>query len=351
MSPPRNVVRFDYWLDAAFDRIVSGTPGVTLQTCAMEGDDAAAWRALGAAQVYQITAAKDEIPRRWFANDELLARCPQLLAVSTSGSGYDTVDVSACTRAGVAVLNQAGGNGDSVAEMAIGLTLSVLRRINESDRAMRSRRGMSREDLMGHELRGRTIGLVGVGEAGRRMAALAAAFGLEVLGCDPALDAAQMAARGAQKVTFDELLARADIVSMHCPRDTTTMGLMGADAFAAMRPGAVFVSTARGGIHDETALHAALVSGRLSGAGLDVWEQEPPPLDHPLLSLPNVVATFHTAGVTHEARRNNAELAATQIVALLNTGQRPARLVNPEVWPLARQRIAAALQLDTAVSP
>lgn len=346
--PPKHVVRFDYWLDAAFDRIVSGTPGVSLQTCATEGDDAAAWQALGGAQVYQITAAKDEIPRRWFAGADLLARCPQLLAVSTSGSGYDTVDVAACTRAGVAVLNQAGGNGDSVAEMAIGLTLAVLRRINESDLAMRSRRGMSREDLMGHELRGRTIGLVGVGEAGRRVAALAAAFGLDVLGCDPALDTAQMAARGAQKVSFDELLARADIVSMHCPRDTTTLGLMDAEAFAAMRPGAVFISTARGGIHDETALHAALVSGHISGAGLDVWEQEPPPLDHPLLRLPNVVATFHTAGVTHEARRNNAELAATQIVALLDTGQRPARLVNPEVWPRARQRIAAALRLDVA---
>ncbi|MCZ2496811.1 3-phosphoglycerate dehydrogenase [Xylophilus sp. Kf1] len=310
----------------------------------MEGDDAAAWQALGAALVYQITAAKDEIPRRWFAADELLARCPSLLAVSTSGSGYDTVDVEACTRAGVLVLNQAGGNGDSVAEMAIGLMLSVLRRIAESDRAMRSRRGMTREDLMGHEMRGRTLGLVGVGEAGRRVAALAAAFGLEVLGCDPALDERQMAARGARKVSFDELLARADIVSLHCPRDRGTLGLMGAGAFAAMRPGAVFVSTARGGIHDEAALHAALVSGHLSGAGLDVWDQEPPPLDHPLLALPNVVATFHTAGVSHEARRHNAELAATQIVALLTTGERPARLVNPVAWPLARERIAQALR-------
>ncbi len=346
----RRVVRFDYWLDAAFDRIVSAAPGVQLLTCRREGDDAAAWQALAGAQVYQITAAKDELPRHWFATADLLAPCPDLLAVSSSGSGCDTIDIEACTRAGVAVMNQSGGNADSVAEMAIGLMLSVLRRINESDRLLRAPgRGFSREDVMGHELRGRTLGLVGVGEAGSRVAALGRAFGMQVIGCDPAYDAAGLAARGAEAVGFDELLRRSDIVSLHCPRDASTLGLMDAAAFAAMKPGAVFVSTARGGIHDEAALHAALASGHLAGAGLDVWDQEPPPASHPLLALPQVVATFHTAGVTHEARRNNAELAATQIVQLLADGQRPARLVNPEVWPHARERIARAL--DPSRSP
>ncbi|MGC3985122.1 MAG: hydroxyacid dehydrogenase [Pseudorhodoferax sp.] len=344
MSGIRRVVRFDFWLDPAFDRIVSAAPGIALRTCRREGADADAWDALASAQVLQTTAAKDELPRQWLVGEALLARCPQLLAVSTSGSGYDTVDVAACTQAGVLVLNQAGGNADSVAEMAIGLMLSVLRRIPASDRLLHGpARGFSREDLMGHELRGRTLGVVGVGEAGRRVAALGRAFGMQVLGVDPALDTAQMAARGAEAVALDELLRRADIVSLHCPRDAGTLGLMDASAFAAMRPGSIFVSTARGGIHDEAALHAALASGHLAGAGLDVWDQEPPPADHPLLQLPGVVATFHTAGVTHEARRNNATLAATQIVQLLSDGQRPARLVNPEVWPRASARIAAAL--------
>jgi len=339
------VVRFNYWLDPAFDRIVGEAPDVLLQTCAMEGADDAAWSALAHAQVLQITAAKDELPRRWFVTAELLARCPQLLAVSSSGSGCDTIDIDACTRAGVAVMNQAGGNADSVAEMALGLMLAVLRRIPESNALLRGQaRGFSREDLMGHELRGRTLGLVGVGEAGRRAAALGRAFGMQVLGVDPALDAAQMAARGAEAVSLDELLRRADIVSLHCPRDAGTLGLMNAAAFAAMKPGSIFVSTARGGIHDEAALHAALASGHLGGAGLDVWDQEPPPADHPLLQLPNVVATFHTAGVTHEARRNNATLAATQIVKLLADGQRPERLVNAAVWPRASERIAAAIR-------
>ncbi|MCW8207673.1 3-phosphoglycerate dehydrogenase [Verminephrobacter aporrectodeae subsp. tuberculatae] len=346
----RRVVRFDHWLDPAFDRIVSCARGLVLSTCAMEGSDEAAWAQLAAAHVYQISAAKDELPRRWFADAALVARCPALLAVSSTGSGCDTIDIDACTRAGVVVMNQSGGNADSVAEMTLGLMLSVFRRISESDRLLRTRRGFSREDLMGHELRGRTLGLVGVGQTGRRVAALGHAFGMRVLGCDPALSDTEMAARGAEAVSFDALLHRSDVVSLHCPRNAQTLGMMGAASFAAMRPGAVFISTARGGIHDEAALENALASSHLAGAGLDVWEQEPPPRDHPLLSRDSVVATFHTAGVTHEARRNNAELAARQVVALLTEGRRPERLVNPEVWPRAARRIAAALALPAATA-
>lgn len=339
----RQVVRFDYWLDPAFNRIVGEAPDVMLHTCQREGADGEAWDRLSEAHVYQITAAKDELPRRWFVTTELLARCPNLLAVSSSGSGCDTIDIDACTAAGVAVMNQAGGNADSVAEMAFGLMLAVMRRIPESDRRMKTHTTGSREDLMGHELRGRTLGVVGVGHAGSRAAALGRAFGMRVIGYDPYLDSAEMAKRGAEHVSFDELLRTSDIVSLHCPRDASTLGMVNAAAFAAMRRGSIFVSTARGGIHDEAALYAALSSGHLAGAGLDVWDQEPPPPGHPLLTLDNVVATFHTAGVTHDARRRNATLAATQILALLTTGERPKRLVNPEVWPRVRQRMEAAL--------
>jgi len=339
----KRVVRFNFWLDPAFDRILTAAaPGIALETHAMEGPDAAIWQALAQAHVLQITAAKDELPRHLFASAALLDRSPHLLAISSSGSGCDTIDIPACTQAGVMVLNQAGGNADSVAEMAFGLMLSVLRRIPESNRLLHgSERGFSREDLMGSELRGRTLGLVGVGEAGRRAAALGRAFGMRVLGCDPAFDAQELARRGAEAASLDELLRQADVVSLHCPRDAGTLGLMNAARFAAMKPGAVFISTARGGIHDEAALAQALASGHLAGAGLDVWDQEPPPPTHPLLALPNVVATFHTAGVTSEARRNNATLAATQIVQLLTTGRKPERLVNPEVWPGAQARLAA----------
>ncbi|MEJ8850048.1 hydroxyacid dehydrogenase [Variovorax rhizosphaerae] len=337
---PFNVVRFGFWMDPEFDRILSAESSISLQTCAMDSPDGVLGAALASAQVLQTNSARDELPAHLFADGALLERCPRLLAVSANGSGCDTIDIDACTRAGVMVLNQAGGNADSVAEMSLGLMLAVLRRIAESDRRLRAGdRGFSREDLMGRELRGRTLGLVGMSAIGSRTAALGRAFGMRVLGSDPGLDTQEMARRGAEAVSFDELLRQSDIVSLHCPRNAHTLGLMNAARFASMKPGAIFISTARSGIHDEAALAQALVSGHLAGAGLDVWQQEPPPATHPLLALPNVVATYHTAGVTQEARRNNAVLAATQITQLLTTGQRPERLVNPEVWPRASVRL------------
>ncbi|HEY1230500.1 MAG TPA: NAD(P)-dependent oxidoreductase, partial [Ramlibacter sp.] len=152
-----------------------------------------------------------------------------------------------------------------------------------------------------------------------------------------------IARRGAKSVTLPELLAQSDIVSLHCPRDASTLKMMNADAFARMKKGAIFISTARGGIHDEAAMLQALRTGHLAGAGLDVWDQEPPPLDHPLLALDNVFATFHTAGVTHEARRNVATIAAEQIAGVL-AGQCPPRLINPEAWPAYEKRRAQILR-------
>jgi D-3-phosphoglycerate dehydrogenase len=251
--------------------------------------------------------------------------------------------VAACTAAGIAVVNQAGGNAPSVAEHALALMLGVSRRMVESDRRMRRERGFTREDVMGHEIRGKTLGLVGIGHTGTGVAALARAFGMEVIATDPLLDAQEIARRGARAVSLPELLAQSDIVSLHCPRDASTMKLIDAGAFARMKKSAIFISTARGGIHDEAALVRALRSGHLAGAGLDVWDQEPPPLDHPLLAMDNVFATFHTAGVTHEARRNVARIAAEQIAQVV-AGERPPRLVNPEVWPAYEQRRARILR-------
>jgi D-3-phosphoglycerate dehydrogenase len=245
--------------------------------------------------------------------------------------------VAACTAAGVIVVNQAGGNAASVAEHTLGLMLGVSRRMLEGDRRMRREIGYAREDVMGHEIRGYVLGLVGIGHIGRRVAALARAFGMEVIATDPFLSAEEIELRGAKPVSFDELLAQSDVVSLHCPRDKSTLKMMNADTFARMRKGAIFITTARGGIHDEAALTQALRAGHLAGAGLDVWDQEPPPLDHPLLAMDNVFATFHVAGVTHEGRRNVATISAEQIVGLL-AGGRPPRLINPEVWPEFEKR-------------
>lgn len=339
----KRVVRADLWIDAAFDQRLAREPGVSLGVFSVRGDAAAAWDMLAGAHIYHVSAAKDEVPPQWFARAELVARCPQLLCVSSSGAGYDTVDVAACTAAGVAVVNQAGGNALSVAEHALGLMLGVSHRMLESDRRLRRDSGFKREDVMGHELRGKTLGLVGLGHTGSRVAALAQAFGMQVIATDPFLSTQEIARRGARAVSVAELLSQSDIVSLHCPRDAGTLKMIDATALARMKKGAIFISTARGGIHDEAALVQALQSGHIAGAGLDVWDQEPPPLDHPLLAMDNVFATFHTAGVTHEARRNVAEMAAEQIVGML-AGERPPRLVNPDVWPAYEKRRAQILR-------
>ena len=333
----KRVVRSDLWIDRAFDEGLAGTPDISLAVFPVVGDPSIAWELLARAHVYHISAAKDELPLPYFARAELLARCPNLLCVSAGGAGYDTVDVPACTAAGVAVVNQAGGNAASVAEHTLALMLAVSRRMIEGDRRMRREIGYSREDVMGHEIRGHTLGLVGIGHIGRRVAALARAFGMEVIAADPYLPADEIQRRGARPVSFEALLAQSDFVSLHCPRDQSTLKMMNANTFAAMKKGSIFITTARGGVHDETALVQALTSGHLAGAGIDVWDQEPPPLDHPLLAMDNVFATFHVAGVTHEARRNVASISAEQIVGLL-AGERPQRLINPEVWPEFEKR-------------
>jgi D-3-phosphoglycerate dehydrogenase len=339
----KRVVRSDLWIDKAFDERLAQERSVSLAVFPVRGNPAAAWDLLAGAHVYHCSAAKDELPREWFAGAELIARAPQLLCVSSSGAGYDTIDVPACTAAGIAVVNQAGGNAPSVAEHTLGLLLGVSRRMVECDRRMRRELGFSREDVMGREIRGKTIGLVGIGYVGSRVAALARAFGMEVLATDPNLAAEEITRRGARPVSLDQLLAESDVVSLHCPRDAGTLKMIDAAAFARMKKGAIFVTTARGGIHDEAALVEALRSGHLAGAGVDVWDREPPPLDHPLLAMDNVYATFHTAGVTHEARRNIAQMSAEQIAALL-AGERPPRLVNPEVWPAYERRRAQILR-------
>ena len=339
---PKIVVRFDFPYDPVMEARFAREADIELVTCARAAAEAKTRAALADAHIYLISSAKDELPRQWFAIADLIARCPKLLCVSASGAGYDTVDVDACTKAGIIVVNQAGQNAGAVAEHTLGLMLSLSKRIGECDRRMRREIGFAREEVMGRDISGRVLGVVGIGHIGTRVTALAKAFGMEVLAYDPYVAADEIARRGARPVSFADLLAQSDFVSIHCPRNAETIGMIGADAFARMKPGASLVTTARGGIVDEAALYAALASGRLAGAGVDVWDREPPPLDHPLLALDNVVATYHTAGVTVEARRNMAAQAAEQIVGVLQGG-RPLRLVNPQAWDAYRARFGTIM--------
>jgi D-3-phosphoglycerate dehydrogenase len=258
--------------------------------------------------------------------------------VSTGGAGFDTVNVKDCTEAGVLVVNQSGGNADAVAAHVLAMVLMLSKQIVQTNHALRRGTMHDRTAFMGNDVNGRTIGIVGLGNVGRRVAALCRGlFGMQVIACDPYLDEKTMADRGATKVTLDELLRRADFVSINCPLDEESRGMIGARQFALMQPHAYFITTARGFIHDERALAEALRAKQIAGAGLDVWDKEPPPADHPLLQFDNVIASPHTAGVTREARANMGKIAAEQMIMTLD-GKRPPRIVNPQVWPAYAKR-------------
>jgi len=341
MPPVKRVFRFDVWYHPVMAQTFADTPGFELHTIARDAPHQHILQALRSSHAYQIPSARDELPHRWRADAELLDQLPQLLCVSTNGAGYDTVNVEHCTRAGVLVLNQTGANAQSVAEATLGLMLDCLRRISESDRCLRRSRGFAREDLMGSELYDKVLGLVGIGQIGGRVAKIAKAFGMHVIAYDPGLEPAAISAKGAEPVELAELLATSDVVSLHCPRLAETLNLMNASKFAQMRQGAIFINTARGGLHDEQALYDALKGRHLGGAGIDVWDEEPPPLDHPLLTLENVVGLYHTAGVTREARQRMGLWASQQIIDVLS-GREGLRMVNPEVFPRFLERLEAA---------
>jgi D-3-phosphoglycerate dehydrogenase len=329
----KRVFYVKYLAAPRFAEILATRPDVTLHKLENDSPVDAVEPVLAAAHAYQIGSARDELVPSFHATADLLARAPNLLLVSTNGAGYDTVDLEACTRAGVLVVNQAGGNREAVAEHVLAMLLCLSKRLMEADRAIRRRLVFDRSDFMGHDILGKTIGIIGIGHVGSRVAELCRGlFRMRVLACDPYLSAAEITARGAEKTSLDELLRAADVVSVNCPRTRETEGMIDARAFALMRPHALFITTARGGIHDEAALAEALRQGKLAGAGLDVWAREPPPLDHPLLQFDNVVASPHTAGVTREARDNIARFAAEQMLDVLD-GKPPSRVLNPQVWP------------------
>jgi D-3-phosphoglycerate dehydrogenase / 2-oxoglutarate reductase len=227
---------------------------------------------------------------------------------------------------------------EAVAEHALGLMLALSKRIAETNQAMRRGRLADRVAYMGHDVFGKAIGIIGLGNVGIRIAELCRGlFAMQVLACDPYLTAAVCRERDAEKVELDDLMRRGDFVSINCPLTEKSRGMVGAAQFALMRPHAYLITTARGHIHDETALADALTRRQIAGAGLDVWTTEPPPYEHPLLQFDNVLASPHTAGVTAETRFNMGKIAAEQVLDALD-GKPVARKVNPQAWPAYARR-------------
>ncbi len=338
----KRLVYFEEFMNPAAVSILSQRPEIELVRLHYATPVEDNWTVMSRAHGYQ-TQSRVELREPWFANAAMFARAPHLLACSSTGAGYDMIDVDACTAAGIIVVNQSGTNKEGVAEHALGLILSLSKKIAASERAMRTVTNMDRRAYQGNDIRNKTVGIVGIGNIGTRVAELCRGlFGMTVLVYDPYLTAEQVTARGGTQVGLEELLRRSDYVTVHCPRSKDSFGMFGAAEFAMMKPTAYFVNTARGGIHDEPALANALRQGQLAGAGLDVFLHEPPPLDHPLLAFDNVIVTPHNAGLTDESVLEMVTATAHQWIALFE-GRVPPRLVNPEAWPLYSQRFADLL--------
>jgi len=250
-----------------------------------------------------------------------------LRAIASTRGDPNNVDIAGATAAGVPVLNTPGRNADAVAEMTVALLLAVTRRLLPADSDVRSgnifRDGsIPYQRFRGREIAGLTAGLVGLGAVGRATQWRLSGLGLRVVAHDPYNPDAQH--------SLDELLAEADVVSMHAPVTDDTVGMVGAREFAAMRDGAVFLNTARAQLHDTDALVDALRAGKVAAAGLDHFVGEWLPTDHPLVGMPNVVLTPHIGGATWDTEARQAQMVADDLAALLS-GEGPTHIVNPEV--------------------
>ncbi len=250
----------------------------------------------------------------------LLASAPELRVVGRAGVGVDNIDVDAATERGVAVMNAPAGNTIAAAELTMALMLSVARRVAEADRSIREGK-WARPRLQGIELRGRTLGVIGAGRIGGAVAERCQAFGMKVVVYDPYLSPEHLAGLDMPVVDLAQLLALADVVTLHVPLTDETKRLIGSAELGSMKQGAILINVSRGGIVDETALASALTKGEIGGAGLDVYEEEPISADNPLLLAPNLVLTPHLGASTGEAQVQVALEVAAAIRAALVDGE------------------------------
>jgi D-3-phosphoglycerate dehydrogenase / 2-oxoglutarate reductase len=269
----------------------------------------------------------------WIAGlDEIdasvIAAADRLKVIARYGVGFDRVDVAAATERRIVVTHTPAANSGAVAELTVGLMLALGRQICQSDQAVRRGQWLR---YSGVGLEGKIVGLVGFGSIGREVARRLAAFHCRVLVADPYVSPAVVSRFGGSLVSLDEVLPVSDFVSLHAASTPETAGMVNASFIGKMKPGAFLVNTARGELIDEAALSQSLESGRLRGAALDCFNQEPPGADHPLLQLPQVIATPHTAAHTDEAVNAMGRMALDACLAVLR-GERPAHVLNPDVY-------------------
>ncbi len=280
----------------------------------------------------QVRDANAIVTRLTQVTPALIDAAPNLRAISRHGVGVDSVDVPYASARGIPVLYTPAANAESVAEHTLGMMLAVSKMVLLGDRAQRNGDFQSRTRLIGLELYGKTLGIVGAGRVGSRVARMCrAALDMHVLAYDPYLSPDDARLRGVELVTdLAALLQESDYISLHAPLTPATRDLIGARELSLMKPTAILINCARGGILDEQALATALLEGQITGAAVDVWQQEPPPADHPLFDLENVIVSPHMAAHTEEAMIRMATTLAHDVTRVLR-GEHPHFCVNPEV--------------------
>lgn len=255
---------------------------------------------------------------------EVISRASRLRVIARCGVGYDAIDVAAADQRAIAVTTTPGTNEHSVAEHALAMLLALSRGFPRRD--LQVRRGEPWTKVALPRLAGQTLGIVGLGRIGKALATRVAGLGLTVLAYEPAPDREFVARLGIELVSFEELLRRSDLISLHLPLTSETRGLLNQKTLALMKPGAILVNTARGGLVVEEDLHAALTEGRLAAAGLDVFVEEPTSPDNPLLGLENVLVSPHVAGLDEQSDRDSQIMVARVLVDLAH-GRWPAECV------------------------
>ena len=267
----------------------------------------------------------------------VLSAAKHLQVISKTGAGFDSVDVKAATELGIAMIVTRGANADAVAEHTLALMLALARELPKFDRGMRAGEWKDPSGS-GRGFRGRTVGIFGYGAIGRKAAKLAAAFGAHIV-VHSRSRVANLPQGMEYEPDFDRFLARVDFLSLHCPLNAGTRGVIGARELGLMKPTAFLINTSRGTVIDEAALIAALQAGKLAGAGLDTFAVEPPSKDNPLFAMPNVIVTPHIAAQTDHANDNMGDMAAKSILAYLRGEiyDEPS-VMNPEVLTQSARR-------------
>jgi D-3-phosphoglycerate dehydrogenase / 2-oxoglutarate reductase len=274
---------------------------------------------------------------------DIIAKASRMIVIGRAGVGVDNVDLEAATKAGIVVVNAPTGNTVSAAEQTITLMLALAHKTAAADASLR-RGEWKRSSFTGVELRGRTLGIIGLGKIGMAVADRAHGLEMNVIGCDPFVTAEQAALHSLTLVDLDTIVEKADVITVHVPLNKGTRGIINADNIGKLRPGVMLINVARGGVYDEAAVAQALADGKIAGAAFDVYDPEPP-TDSPILTAPNTVLTPHLGALTAEAQLRVAEEACEQVVDVL--AGRPARYaVNaPLLTPETSRAIAPYIPL------